>query len=305
MEEMQLYKINLVNETYKNNETTMYGILTINNITINPEKLQEYVSEIVLQEENLEFVFAKPIRDIKTHIRMLRLFLPTSVEADIENIIMKNLENNNNFYGFFAEALLAIAYRDLYGYQLAAAVLDINSTVVDSHTGVDACMFDENNEILLLGEAKFYTSLSKGFKKIIEDFTKPNGFFNKLSSFKKHCENNDFSEKIILKQLKKDELQTITLEDFLKLNIIYSGFVLHEHSGKVDKYLENDFYDDYNITVQQIADNVKNVLQKEIPLNHQITMIHLPIKDKQELIKMVIDNVTKQIGDMVDGAENR
>ncbi len=65
---------------------------------------------------------------------------------------------------------MGLVFRDLYNYSLAKGVIDIGETLSDSHTGVDACLYNLEHNVIVLGEAKFYESLSGGMNKIINDF---------------------------------------------------------------------------------------------------------------------------------------
>lgn len=285
-----MHKISIYKEQRKTKIQTKYAILTINSIDISPEKLESYCSEILFQKENLEYIFDKKIESPSDEKKMTNFFIPTTTkDEDIENYLLSNMESNHNFYSFFAEALLTVALKDIFNYTLTNAAVDLNSTLVDSHTGADACLYDEQNEVLVLGEAKFYKSFSDGLNKIITDFTCENGFRNKLDSFYRHCINNTQSEAIIIKKLNKSEMDLLYFDEFLTIDIIYAGFVLHEHTGEVSKYLANDFYDGFNISAEKISTNVDEVLGKKIETNHSVLLFHLPIKNKKELINKIIE----------------
>ena len=281
------------NEQKKDIFNTSYGLLTIDNVGISPEKLEKYCSEILLQKDNLQFIFDKTINCDEDLVSMLELFLPIDVAEDIKVYIEDAINKNVNFYSFFAEALLAVALKDIYDYKLVSAAVDINDTLVDSHTGADACLYDDKNNILILGEAKFYKNFSEGLNKIIEDLTSKKGFLNKISSFYKHCKNNQQSKSIIIKQLGKTNLMIIPLDEFLSTDIIYAGFTLHEHTGKVDKYLNEKFYDSFDVSAEKISKNIVDTLGKEIKTKHRIMLLHLPINSKKDLIDKVIENAEK------------
>ena len=136
-------------------------------------------------------------------------------------------------------------------------------------------------------------NFSEGLNTIIEDITSKKGFLNKISSFYKHCKHNPQSKSIIIKQLGKTSLMLITLNEFLSTNIIYAGFALHEHTGKVDKYLGKDFYDNFDVSAEKISKNIFDTLGKEVNTNHKIVLLHLPINSKKDLIDKVIENAEK------------
>ena len=299
-----MHKINSYNEQKNIVINTTYGVLTIDNIDITPKKLEEYCSKILLQKENLQFIFNKEICTDEDYISMLELFLPIDIDEDMKEHIKKELEKNVNFYSFFAEALLTVALKDIYKYKLVSAAVDINDTLVDSHTGADACLYDDKKDILILGESKFYKDFSDGMSKIIEDFTSSNGFLNKLSSFYKTCKNNPQSKSIIIKQLDKTTMTIITLDEFLTLDIIYAGFVLHEHTGKTNKYLSKNFYDKFDISAEKISKNISETLGKQIITKHKILLLHLPIYSKKDLIEKIIENVQKTRMDIINENNN-
>ena len=302
--EGNMHKINVYNKQEKLVIKTSYGILTIDNIDIAPEKLEEYCSEILLHKDNLQFIFDKDISCDEDFVAMLELFLPVDVDEDIKAYIEGEMNKNVNFYSFFAEALLTVAFRDIYDYKLVSAAVDINDTLVDSHTGADACLYDDGNNVLILGEAKFYKEFSDGLNKIIEDFTSKKGFLNKLSSFYKHCKNNPQSKSIIIKQLGETALMVINLDEFLSLDIVYAGFVLHQHKGKLNKYFDENFYDEFDISAEKISKNIADAVGKEIKTNHKIVLFHLPINSKKDLIDKIIANAEKIRTDIINGNNN-
>lgn len=119
-----MHKINVYNEQNKTIIKTSYGLLTIDNIDIAPEKLEEYCSEILLQKDNLRFIFDKDINCDEDFIAMLELFLPVDVAEDIKVYIEDAINKNVNFYSFFAEALLAVALKDIYNYNCVVSFAD-------------------------------------------------------------------------------------------------------------------------------------------------------------------------------------
>ena len=139
----------------------------------------------------------------------------------------------------------------------------------------------------------FNFQISEGLNEIIQNFTAKGGFLNKLSSFYKRSKNNLESRSIIMKSLNKTDITKIKLNEFLSLNIIYAGFVLHEHTGKVEKYTGEEFYNNFEISADKISKNIAETLGKEIETNHKIILFHLPIKNKMELIDKIIENAQK------------
>ena len=85
----------------------------------------------------------------------------------------------------------------------------------------------------------------------------------------------------------------IPLDEFLSTDIIYAGFTLHEHTGKVDKYLNEKFYDSFDVSAEKISKNIADTLGKEIKTKHRIVLLHLPINSKKDLVDKVIENAEK------------
>ena len=289
-------KFNIFNLIEKKEVKTKYGLLTINNIVISPTKFEQIISELIGDLGILEFIFSTKFEDNQDIINVYKRFLPPRKVLDLDKYIKEAMDKNNNFYSFLAEALLAIILKDLYGYSLAKAVVDVTSTLTDSHTGADGCMYDANRKVFVLGEAKFYQSLYDGMTKIINDFTLSNGFFNKMDSFYRTCTANKDSCSILLKELKEDIYYEHTIDDFLKMHILFAGFVLHNHTGKIEKYLNSMFYDTFDISVNKVVDNINNCFDMKINIdNYEIIMLHLPINNKKNLIKLIMEKAIDKL----------
>lgn len=130
-----------------------------------------------------------------------------------------------------SEALLAIIFKEIHKVSFAKALIDINDTLVDSKTGADACLYNMESQILILGESKFYSSYNKGMQKILNDFSKK--IKNKIDSAKTAFENNDNSKIIILKNLDNEyDCDFLSYEDFFQNKLIFAGFNLHEKKQK-------------------------------------------------------------------------
>lgn len=277
---------------------TKYGSISIEEIEFTPIELQRVLPQIVLDDENLKYMFAEQELNNFKKKKIYKRFIPKDIPKNITNeYIKRSIRSNGNFYSFLAEGILGLIYRDLYNYQLSKGLIDIYDTVNDTHTGVDACMYDRENKVILLGEAKFYRSLRLGINKIIEDFTKKK-IKNKIESLLTAVENNDLSQDIVIKNLEKQNYEDYTIEEFLNQKIIFAGFVLHSEKN-VDNYGEKTFYDDYYITSQMLKENIKKSLEiDEIKSEYNIIIVHLPIKDKKELIIKTIELASEKLNEM-------
>lgn len=174
-------------------------------------------------------------------------FKPRSkITTDIDKFVEENIRTNKSFYSFLAEGILGLIFRDIYGYRLAKGVIDIGATLADSHTGVDACMYNLEHNIIVLGEAKFYESLSGGMNQ----------------------------------------------------RIVFAGFVLHSEAD-VSQYGNQDFYNKYVVSAQQLENNVCDSLKhNDIEGNYEIKLVHLPIKDKKSLILKMIETSKAKLRSM-------
>ena len=294
-------KFSILNKVEKTNIKTSFGLLTINNIQIDPLLFEDYIYKIVFDKKRLEYIFATSIKDINDFVMILKRFIPHTKPENLDSFVDEQMKNVN-FYSFFAEGLISIILNDLYNYSLSSGTIDIRNTLIDSHTGVDACMYDLDNNVFILGESKFYKDVKAGINKIISDFTSEKGFFNKLDSFKRNIESNQISQSILLRKLDKEIVDEISLNEFLKLDIKFAGFVLHQQNGKIDKYFEPSYYDNLNISTNLIQSNISNVLNTNFTnSNFNIIFLHIPISNKKEFIKLIIEKVYNEIEDIRNG----
>lgn len=279
------YKYKLPKTSYK----TTYGSVCIKNIIFTPEEIQKYLPNIVFEEENLKHMFAEPQLDDKKRKNIYRRFIPKeTIDSTLEEYIQNCIKRNKTFYSFLAEGILGLVFRDLYGYDLAKGVIDISETLNDTHTGVDACMYNTQENVIVLGEAKFYEGLNSGMNRIINDFTSKN-IKNKLVSLQTNVENCDDAYQIIIKNLGTDDYDELTIQEFMQQKIIFAGFVLHSEND-VSDYGNKTFYDSYDICSKQLKKHICDELKiDKINDDYEILLIHLPIKDKKELIVKVIE----------------
>lgn len=289
-------KFILNNNIEKSTIRTKYGSVSIKNIKFNPSELEDYLPILVLEDDNLYFMFQSNNTSDKMKYKILNRFIPPYNIEKIEDYVEDSLKNNRNFYSFLAEGILSLVFRDIYNYQLSFGIIDTSSTLNDTHSGADACMFDSKNNVLILGEAKFYEKFYSGIKSIIDDFCEKN-IINKLESFQKKSSENESSFEIVLKNLKKNTFEEITLEEFLKQKIIFAGFVLHRSSEyEIKNCLNYDFYDKFDISVHSLENNISKCLNKNFfNSNYEIILLHLPINNKKDLIKKIIEKANEKI----------
>ena len=277
---------------------TTYGSICIENIVFEPSEIERMLPHIVFEDENLKHMFAEDNLSRIKRRNIYRRFAPKSeITTDIDKFVEENMRTNKSFYSFLAEGILGLIFRDLYNYSLAKGVIDVGETLADSHTGVDACMYNLEQNIIVLGEAKFYESLSKGINQIITDLV-DKSVKNKLESLQTRVENCEEAYQIVIKNLEIEDYDELTVNQFMNQRIVFAGFVLHSEAD-VSKYGNQDFYDKYFISVKQLENNVCDSLKhNDIEGNYEIVLVHLPIKDKKSLIFKMIETSKAKLRSM-------
>lgn len=252
------------------------------NLIIDPIIFDEFILELIYMDENLKYMFKEEELNETKKNNMLKRFIPSDhigqvvTTLELEEYIKKFLgkeEKNLSFYSFFAEGLMGLVLRDIYSLELARGLIDITQTLSGVSQGVDGCFFNFEKKIFILGEAKFYKKFSSGINQVIENFSSK--IENKISHLYRISTVDIFdnlSETII----------DISKEEFLtKYNINFAGFVLHESNKKRYNY-KKDFK-----TIQEMKANFKKNQKYDVNLV-KVYFLHLPIKNKEELIFQLI-----------------
>lgn len=278
-----------------------FGSITIENIEFTPAELQKALPDIILKDDNLKYIFVENNMSSYNKKNIYKRFIPANIPKNIDiSYVKKSVHLNHNFYSFLAEGLLGLIFRDVYNYNLCKGLLSISDTPNDTHSGVDACMYNKDSKVIVLGEAKLYDNLKQGIDQIIDDFINKN-IFNKLDSLYRTVLSNPKVSNIFIRDLeesKRVDYVDYTIAEFLNQDIIFAGFVLHS-AKSVRGYEKSDFYDKYNITIEQLKKNIiKTKLIKKINSNIKIIIVHLPVNNKNELIKIMIEEAIKKLGEM-------
>lgn len=282
----------------KSEFSTTYGSICIKNIVFQPNEIEKVLPDIVFEEENIKHMFAITDLTQQKKWNVYRRFIPkTRIETDMNTFVKECMDNNRSFYSFLAEGILGLVFRDIYKYRLAKGVIDISHTLTDSHTGVDACLYNLENNIIILGEAKFYGSLSEGINAIIDDLIHKN-IKNKLESLQTNAENCEEAYEIIIRNLAIEKYDELLINEFVNQKIIFAGFVLHSELD-VSKYVNQDFYDKYHISAKELEKNISDSLQhNEIQGDYEILLVHLPVSDKKSLVVKMIEMANAKLESM-------
>lgn len=282
---------------------TVFGKVSIHNIDLTLEDLDEYLLNICYQIDNLYYMFNEEDRTTENYTKFLKRFFPYELgnTISINDYVKNSMANNRSFYSFLAEGITSLILRDIYDLNLCMSAIDFSETLNDTRTGVDVCMYDENQNKIVIGESKFYSNMDNGIKAIIRDFTKPRGFLNKLMSATRKTNQNLSAKKIILQTVGSEETSDVTLSELLKNQLLFAGFVLH--SSNTQDYSKID-YQKYisKISPLLINQNTNNITSLSNSINIEVVMLHLPIKDKKELIIKFIETarnlyITQKLGD--------
>ncbi len=281
-------KFCLKNKVEKQIISTSYGLVAINNIVFDPLEIENYLPNIIFDDNNLKFMFQQNKLNTRMRRLILNRFIPNDRSIDLTTYVQNSLSQNKNFYSFLAEGMLTLIFRDINNYELATGILDVTNTLNDTHSGVDACMFDRENSVLVLGEAKFYRSFKEGIEAVFDDF-KNKKILNKIDSFKRNSEYNEESEDIIIKNLCTNNIMELTLQEFVNQNLIFAGFVLHNSLKRVDTYLKEGFYNSLYFSVDDLKNKINKNLNTDVSkCKYEVFLFHLPINDKKELIEKII-----------------
>ena len=277
---------------------TTYGSICIKNIVFEPGEIEKVLPDIVFDDNNLKDMFAEDDLDDDKRKCIYKRFIPkVRTSLEMEMFIKDSIDENKSFYSFLAEGILGLIFKDLYGYKLSKGVIDVYDTLVDSHTGVDACMYSVEDNVIILGEAKFYKDFDDGITRIIGDFINKS-IKNKLESLQRASENCSDSCKIIMKNLFLDDVDELTIDEFMNQTIIFAGFILHSEVD-VSEYNNINFYDKYTISVEKLKNNINNSLNISCAKgDYEIIMVHLPIGDKKRLIAKVIETAQSKLKGM-------
>ena len=283
---------------FEENKTT-YGSVRIRNIVFSPEEIENILPDVVFKDENLQFMFAEKDFNNKKKFNIYKRFIPKLADIScLDRFIEDECKRSKSFFSFLAEGILGLVFRDLYGYSLARCLIDVGDTANDSHTGADACMYDDKKQLIVLGEAKFYSKFSDGITKIIKDFCK-NDIRNKLESLQTNIENCDESYYIVLKNLDVEKFAILSLGQFMNQKMIFAGFVLHAEKSDVTRYSVGNFYGRYQVSVNNLCGNISDSLNMDkIEGKYEIVLLHLPICDKKSLIKRIIDKARHKLNEL-------
>ena len=269
----------------KNNS---FGMAGVTDIVVPDDALDDAISEIVLNFDNLKFLFSikKAFLNKDEKFLMINRFLPKEKPANINSFVVNSLNSNHNFYSFLGEAVFAILMRDIFNYKLSACVLRNTDTLVDSHTGVDSCFYDSGNKKIVLGEAKFYKCIDPAIDTIRKNFIVDDKILNQLDSLFRTALSNKNSKKIILQEAGVKELNMLSFNDFLQMDLIFAGFIMHGDGLKVTA---DNFKTKCGFTSKDISNNIAARFTGLTPLTYSLIMLHLPVDSKEALIAKIID----------------
>ncbi|MWB95148.1 hypothetical protein GON26_12320 [Flavobacterium sp. GA093] len=253
--------------------------------TLTLPDLDNYILDILYDETKLNYLFQvnEPLKK-DDRIKQLQRFIGNPFRNREEKVLdseirqnIKDNESKQSYYTFFAEALLARLNIDFIDNKLITGVVSIGDNISVTGHGADACMYSD--DILVLGEAKFYGELYGGAYKITNDTS----FISKLEDFIARINGTN---NVVLKGINGD-ITTKTEDEIKKTPLILTGFVLHTIENPITKYEKS-----YNL--------VDKINIKDFSSDYKIHLYHLPIESKNDLIfkaqRVALDLIIKEKG---------
>lgn len=282
-------------------------LLSIENIEIGSEELDKALIQISLDSDNLFYLLNENNKCDENLKRILASFSCSQnfkYDNEIIDYIDLNISRRKAFYSFLAEMLQTLLLKDVCKYNLITNVISYDFNPALTHQGPDSCLYSEEDKKIVLGEAKFIESCGECFRKIIDDFKGNSGLLGKLKTLSISAWNKPETKQIMISKLGDESLKMISLKDFLKNDLVFCGFALHNINGQKDKYFKPNFYDSYKIDVDEIVNHIKELYNSENFKNiddlgkFKVIIFHLPIKSKRELIFKVIKEAQKRYLDL-------
>lgn len=279
-----------------------FFMLSLENIEIGTEELEKALTEIVLNEDVLFYLLQEKDKTKDNYKRILLSFFSShefKSDEEIYDFINANMSKRKAFYSFLGEMLQAILLRDVCKYNLITNVISYDFNPGLTHQGPDSCLYSESDKKVVLGEAKFIESFDECINHIINDFTKSTSLLGKLQSLLIAAQVNPDANKILMSRLDDEKIKFVSLEEFLKNDLVFCGFAVHDVLVHKERYYLTEFYDRFNMETNDIKRNVEKIYNSEYvkPLSEvgtfKIIIFHLPIKSKRELIFKVIKEAQK------------
>lgn len=248
-------------------------------IFFSEEDLDNCIAEFMLKEENIRKLFnvSNDVEDISSYISaFIDSSLLYSSNEEMEEVIKKQ---NSTFYSFLAEGLQVLLLSKYYNTNFVLlGYLNKSELNIGKH-GADCCLYSEEKEIIIIGEAKFYKNYTQAVKSIkdslVNSKNKLNTYFNAINS------NN-----IIFADL-RDAKGLMIPKEILKQNTIISGFILHETNKKHENIHE------IKTKNYLTPSEMKQIILKEtggLDANVASTSyFHVMCSSKESLIKKVVN----------------
>ncbi len=268
----------IVAESIKNKKNQISTVKLVN-IELDNYTVNEIFYEILSDKKNLSLMFNEDVNSTN-YKRYLNYFIPDqskNFEKDSELVeyIQEMCKKNKTFFSSISEGFIGLIIKKYLGADATHALLDLNNTQIDTHTGVDGAFFDETSKRLFFVEAKFYKEGSKGIGSVIESLSSKAK--NKFDSFR------NMTELYVAQILDKESYDVRTFE-VVSLNLTFIGFVIHEDNPRVNE--------------KEYAEGIENYVQEQYNIsqpNYTFIMFHLKVDGKQQLIYEIITKAKEGI----------
>ena len=275
-------------DPYDLGQNDHFAQIKVEHISITDQELNRIIAEIVLNDDNLSFVFSQNINgnDFEKDLA-LRRFLPDSRPANLMDYIFDEIQKNRSFYSFLGEVILAICLRDVYKYSLLARVIWWDETIFQTHQGCDACLYDKARKLIVLGEAKFYAHVDQAIDSLRDSLvSNETSLLQKLRDLRMKVITNCDTRAAVFAELGKDQFDEFTVDELLRTDVVVAGFILH---GDGQEQTGNDFARKCGFTSNDIGNSCSKCVGSEEPITIRFICLHLPINSKPGLIKAVME----------------
>ncbi len=261
-------------------------------ISVSEDELDDFLIDIVLNKKNL--LELTKVNDLDSNLENILSFFADENADDfsektldeIKEYVSKKLSGTTSkaYYHFLAEALLGLIFNKHLGFGWTDALIDLKPGLKNSKHGVDACLYNHDKNEIALGEAKFYKNFSSAMNTILKNFTLSEG---KIESFLSQLKLNLDTKKILtnILEIPKSNIRSLTYKDMSKFNFHLFGFCLHNSQNT---YQYGNLKEDLLKIGEQ---NKLETNKKDFAFQNwsgKVILIHLPIKDKVDLISKFI-----------------
>ncbi len=266
-----------------NEEKDQQKEVFLESIEINEDEINSIFIDVLHKRENLEVMFLESIdeTDEEKYKEFIDHFIIDkaqycSTKEELEKLIEKYCISHKTFYSEIAEGFSALVIKKFLNANPTHALISLENTVIDTHTGVDGVLYDEEEEKMFFVEAKFYEKLKDAPGEILKSLKS----INKYESFKN-------KGKIHIAKILDKTNYDVRVKDAVTLDITFIGFVLHGEKNKMNKRRYAKEIEKYVSKAFELDDDQE--------LEYKFILFYLYINKKQQLIFDIIKESKRKL----------